>query len=626
MTISTETHPAQTAAIDADPEFEQAIVEVLNAAIEQHGAGQLNEAEALYGIVLDAAPAHPAANYNLGMLRMQRGDSAGALPNLEAAIGAQPTEGQYWASYVMALGQSGNVAAAWTALEMAQKQGLRGPAIDALIVNLSAAEALQAEARSGAATPGKTEQVAAYISHSVQAPALVPEAPQATRKGFLAAKPPQQKINQLITVCNQSRADEALALARKMTIEFPEYFLGWKVQGLVLHMQGQTAPAIEALQAAKRFDLKELEVRRLLADCFRLQGFKEEAERECREILAIKPIYRILGMTLQDLGRLDEAIEALRKTVKLRPDFADAHGTIAVALLEAGRIDEAEQSCRQAIALKPRDSWVHEALLFCLTHKENLDPAAFFADYLYFAEMCEAPLRARWPSLYNVRDPERRLNVGFVSGDFIRHPVTAFIETVIEHLSRDPSLTIHAYSNHTVEDDVTARMRGTVSHWHAIAGMKDEDLARKPAPVQASWMGYLNTTGLKAMDYYFADRYYVEEESAASQFVEKIVYLPAFACFRPELLSAPVNALPALHNGYVTFGSFNRANKVRPATIALWSKLLRAVPTSRMQIGAMPADGKHDQIIEWFENEGIGRARLDFRSRAPLPVYLQQHH
>ena len=112
--------------------------------------------------------------------------------------------------------------------------------------------------------------------------------------------------------------------------------------------------------------------------------------------------------------------------------------------------------------------------------------------------------------------------------------------------------------------------------------------ARKPAPVQASWMGYPGTTGLEAMDYYLTDRYFLPPGKFDSQFTEKLVHLPASGTFLPDKNAPPVNALPALSKGYVTFGSFNRLNKLTPSAIALWSGLLRALPDARMLVGGMP--------------------------------------
>ena len=185
----------------------------------------------------------------------------------------------------------------------------------------------------------------------------------------------------------------------------------------------------------------------------------------------------------------------------------------------------------------------------------------------------------------NERDPARCLRIGFVSGDLRNHPVAYFLEPVLAHLAQHPALELHAYYNHAVEDSVSARLRGYVKQWHSIAGLSDAAVAqkigddgidilidmsghtgenrllcfaRKPAPIQASWMGYPGTTGLRAMDYYLADRYFLPPGVFDSQFTEKLVHLPASAPFLPDESAPPVNALPALSKGYVTFGSFNR--------------------------------------------------------------------
>jgi predicted O-linked N-acetylglucosamine transferase (SPINDLY family) len=150
--------------------------------------------------------------------------------------------------------------------------------------------------------------------------------------------------------------------------------------------------------------------------------------------------------------------------------------------------------------------------------------------------------------------------------------------------------------------------------------------ARKPAPIQASWMGYPGTTGLAAMDYYFADAHFLPCDEFGDRFTEKLVHLPAAAPFLPEAAAPPVSALPALSNGYLTFGSFNRPSKLGPSVIALWSQLLRALPEARMILGAMPQDGQYGQLIEWFAAEGIARDRLEFQMRCDTASYLARHH
>ena len=283
----------------------------------------------------------------------------------------------------------------------------------------------------------------------------------------------------------------------------------------------------------------------------------------------------------------------------------------------------------------------YSGLLFCLSHRDEIGSEALFAEHCRFGEQFETPLRPSWPEHGNTRDPTRCLQIGFVSADLRSHPVGFFVEPLLARLAMHSTLSLHAYYNHAVEDVATKRLRGHFSQWHAIAHLSDAALAqkiaddgidilidlsghtganrllcfaRKPAPVQASWIGYPGTTGLRAMDYYLADRYFLPPGVFDSQFTEKLVYLPASAPFLPDETAPPVNALPALSNGFVTFGSFSRISKLSRSAIALWSRLLRALPDARMLLGGMPREGEYDSLIDWFVQEGIARERLRFHS------------
>jgi predicted O-linked N-acetylglucosamine transferase (SPINDLY family) len=141
-------------------------------------------------------------------------------------------------------------------------------------------------------------------------------------------------------------------------------------------------------------------------------------------------------------------------------------------------------------------------------------------------------------------------------------------------------------------------------------------------------MGYPGTTGLESIDYYLCDRFLLPAEGQFDrQFTEKLVYLPANAPFLPFAKAAPVNELPALQAGHITFGSFNRLNKFNRNVVAVWSQLLRAVPDSRMVLGGMPRGGnQYDIVLQWFDDEGIDRGRLDFYERTDMPHYMALHH
>ena len=150
--------------------------------------------------------------------------------------------------------------------------------------------------------------------------------------------------------------------------------------------------------------------------------------------------------------------------------------------------------------------------------------------------------------------------------------------------------------------------------------------AHKPAPLQVGWMGYPGTTGLQSMDYYLGDRFLLPPGKYDHLFTEKLVHLPAYASFKPLADAPPVNDLPALRNGHVTFGSFNRPNKISRDVIALWSALLRAVPDARMVLGAIPVYGQYDTMLSAFAEEGIDRERLHFYRKTNMQAYLGLHH
>jgi predicted O-linked N-acetylglucosamine transferase (SPINDLY family) len=635
-----------------DPDFEQALAEVRTVALEHHRNGRMDEAESLYRMVLDARPGDADINYNMGVIVYGRGQYAEAVPYFEVAVGANPNQGQYWSSYIEALTNSGETAAAWIVLEMAQQRGMTGPVINKLIAGITAAT----NAREVA------EQAACAPSVSTPAPAQPvkpqPAAAGATAKTRLgAAAPTPQEVNRTVTLYNQGRVVEAATLARSLAERFPTHAPSWRAFGLAMHRLGRMREAIEPLGRAIDLVPADHELRRILADSLRDQGLHTQSEAHCRLIVEQDPqnaeAHRLLAMALQAQMRFGEAEASGRRAVELAPMSSSAGSVLGVILIDQGLLAEAEVELRRTLALSPADPKLHENLLFCMNHNDSVGAHALFAQHLQFGEQCERQLRQRWKKHLNARDPERKLNVGFVSGDLCHHAVATFVEPLLPHLAKDPALKLHVYYNHTLQDQTTLRLKQHVRNWNDIAGLSDEALAdkiradridvlidlsghtgrnrlltfaRKPAPLQASWIGYPGTTGLQAMDYYLADRFLVPPGQAENQFTEKLAYLPACSVFSPYPASPPVNGLPALRNGYFTFGSFNRVSKIRPATVALWAKLLRAIPDSRMLLGSMAPGGDYSKLIEWFESEGIAQDRLDFRARSEEPVYLQQHH
>jgi predicted O-linked N-acetylglucosamine transferase (SPINDLY family) len=455
--------------------------------------------------------------------------------------------------------------------------------------------------------------------------------------------------------------DDAVASHRRAIEINPTFALAYNNLGNALYGLAQLEDSAASYRGAIEIEPDFAAAHNNLGNALRGLRQLDDAVASCRRALEIKPDYAVahhnLGNALHDLGRLDDAVVSYRRALEIKPDFAEAYDNLGNALSHAlgdfGQLDEAAASYRRALESKPSYAEAHSNLLLCLSHNRAIDSQTLFAEHCRFGEQFEAGLRAGWPVHRNPRDPTRPLQIGLVSADLRDHAVAYFLEPLLAHLTSSPELSLHAYHNHAVDDSVTARLRGNVGHWHPIAGLSDAALAqrigddgidilidlsghtagnrlltfaRKPAPVQASWMGYPGTTGLRAMDYYLADRCFLPPRQFEGQFTEKLVYLPASVPFLADDRAPPVNTLPALSKGYVTFGSFNRPIKLRPSVIALWSKLLHALPDARMVLGGMPRDSQYDLLIGWFAGEGIVRERLSFYPCCDIAAYLSLHH
>jgi predicted O-linked N-acetylglucosamine transferase (SPINDLY family) len=288
-----------------------------------------------------------------------------------------------------------------------------------------------------------------------------------------------------------------------------------------------------------------------------------------------------------------------------------------------------------------------------MAHNQSVRADALFAEHCRYGEYFERSLRASWPRHANGRDPKRRLKVGFVSGDLFEHSVANFIGPIFAQLKDSLDMEVHVYYTNTLHDEVSRRLQGFCRHWNAIRDLSDVDLAakimqdgidvlidlsghtrlnrlpmfaRKPAPIQISWLGYPGTTGLKAMDYYFADSDWLPRNRCDPQFTEKLVYLPARWAFEPHACAPAVGSLPSLQTGHLTFGSFHRMEKISPSTRSLWSQLLLALPRTKLLLVGIAREHQRDELRQSFAAHGIAADRLAFHDRCPTNVYLELHH
>ena len=330
-----------------------------------------------------------------------------------------------------------------------------------------------------------------------------------------------------------------------------------------------------------------------------------------RSCLAIRPdhakAYVGLGNAYAFLGSLQQAVDAYEKVLATTPNAAGVHSNLGNVLADQGRIDEAVEHWQYALTLNPNSPGIHSNLLLSLNYQLK-DPEWIFQEHLKWAEKyaSSAVELTRRPI---APDPERQIRVAYVTPDLRNHSVAYFIEPILANHSRT-RFKIFCYMETASPDETTRRLLGMVDHWRSTGRLSDEEFARmiqddeidilvdlaghtahnrlpvfarKPAPLQITYLGYPNTTGMAAMDYRITDAWADPLGQTEHLHAETLLRLPlGFLCFLAPAESPPINPLPALTAGYVTFGSFNYIAKITPATLALWAKVLRGVPESRL--------------------------------------------
>jgi protein O-GlcNAc transferase len=454
----------------------------------------------------------------------------------------------------------------------------------------------------------------------------------------------------------QGRLDEALAVCKETAKLRPDDHEAHFNLACELHQQGHLEESASSYLIALKLQPNNAIAYKNLGGVLKTLNLLQDAEMCCRQAIALAPsmagAHNNLGNVLQAQGRYAQATTSFRNALKLNPNYADAHNNLAVSLKDQGFWDEARTSYENALKIRPDWPTANNNLLYCLSHDVSVDARQLFSEHLAFGARFEAPLRKDWPVHSNTKDPERCLQVGFISGDFFDHALSSFLEPVLPFLSNKPSIALHAYYTQTINDAVTQRLRDHFAHWHAVPNLNDIELAakirrdridilidlsghtahnrlltfaRKPAPIQASWLGYPGTTGLQAIDYHLHDRFWIPPGELDWQFTEKSALLPAGAVFLPSENAPPIQSLPAQMNGYITFGSFNRVNKLNTSVLVLWAMLLREIPTARLVLGSIPLDSQ-ESLIHCFESEGIERDRISIYPRSSMRDYLDLHH
>ena len=569
----------------------------LRTALSHHHAGRLAEAERIYGEILSQDPKHPRALHFLGVVKLQKGDAGAAAELIGKAVAVKPDYAEAYSNLGVALKDQGKLAEAKAAF----RKTLELKPDDA-----------EAHGNLGALLKMQGAFDEAVIAYRKVLEIKPRDAEAATRLGAL--------------LIGQSKLAESEAAYRKALEIRPNYAEAHNNLGVVLKEQGNTA----------------------------------EAEAAIRNAVAFRPDYaeahKNLGTLLKDRGKPAEAEAAYRRTLELKPDDAEAYGNLGIALTDQGRLAEAEAAFRKALELRPDYAEAHSNLLFALHYGETaLD--ALFNEHLSWTDQ-----HGGYPRLSSSRherggDRDKRLRVGYVSGDFRHHSVSYFVEPLFAAHDRQ-AFAIFCYSNSKLEDATTARLRGMADGWRNIATLDDgavvdailadgidilvdlsghtaknrlQVFARKPVPVQVTWLGYPDTTGLAAMDYRLTDAIADPPGASDDWSTERLVRLPnGFHCYRPPDEAPEVAPSPRAKLGHVTFSSFNNLSKITPAVVAAWAQILKAAPGSRLLVKnkSLTCETVRRRYLSLFEDQGVAPNRLTLlpfsdSTRSHLAAYDQ---
>ncbi|SDN80224.1 glycosyltransferase family 41 protein [Polaromonas sp. JS666] len=626
--------------------------------LEQQGRPE--EALLCYDTAVKLMPELARAHFNRGTILLDRGDAQQALEAFTQAVRYKPESA----------GAHFNLGAAYTRLD--QHEAAVSAYREALALKPGFAEA---EMALGAAFEelGQDEAAVASYRRALEIDPVYTEVHDKlvkvlsrserfdevaeTYRQMLETDPHNAGwLNNLGAVQRKlGRFKDSAASFRQAVAVDPEDALAHNNLGATLRTLGQLTQAVDSYRQALEIRPDFIEAHHNLGNLLADLGQADSAVESYRQALEINPDFAesltAMGAVFQTQGQFDEAVECHRRALAIKPDYAQAHSNLGNTLQDIGQLESSLESTRRALELQPDFTDAHNSLLFVHNYLADQPVANLLAEARRFGDVLAR--RARPAMAWaNPPDPDRRLRIGLVSGDFCIHPVGYFLDAVMAALaSSATSLELFGYPTRSCDDELSQRLKACCHAWHPVVGLSDEHVAEliredgidilidlsghtaynrlpvfawKPAPVQLSWLGYFATTGVQTMDYLLADPWTMPDSEEGS-FTEKIWRLPETRlCFTPPRADVTVSPLPALSNGYVTFGCFNNLTKMNDAVVALWAQVLNAVPASRLFLKArqLQQASAQREVLARFAAHGIEPGRLILEDYVPRENYL----
>jgi protein O-GlcNAc transferase len=463
-----------------------------------------------------------------------------------------------------------------------------------------------------------------------------------------------------VALFNKHHYEEAIAHFRKALETEPGLIHAYNYIGNALQAKHHYDEAISCYKTAIRMNPNDPTAYINLGIVLQNMKQADSAISYFKQALTLNPslhqAYEYMGLSFTSQGKNEEAVDSYRRSLQINPYSVMSLVNLGNVLSKLGKLNEAELLYKTAMQVRPDNPKPFQAFLMTMHYNSRYNAQAMFSEHLRFAKQHAEPLAAHISPHMNDRSPARRLRIGYVSPDFKRHSVAYFIEPVLAAHHRE-QFEVFCYSAVDSPDGITDRIKKNTDRWTDIAGMSDEEaeelvrkdaidilidlaghtnnnrlllFARKPAPIQVSWIGYPATTGLSTMDYRIVDRFTDPPGTTEQFYTEKLMWMPeSFLCFLPDEDSPDVGPLPALKAAHITFGSFNNLAKVSPELIDLWITLLKSVPDSHLII---KAEGLIDSMtrnymMNAFHQQGVDFGRLELLPwTSSVREHLEAYH
>ncbi len=450
------------------------------------------------------------------------------------------------------------------------------------------------------------------------------------------------------------RIDEALATLRKAAAVQPENFETQYKLGHLLFERNQFADAKRHFLAALASAPASLEAHASLVNVCLALGDLPEAASHAEAALKAQPDWLDLlfdyGLILKRMSRTSEAEAAFRRAIALDKRYVRAYQMLGGVLITQCRVDEALAVFQEGRAHCEESFLLESPEMFALNCKDDISIDDLFARHVDYGKRLQQLHPARFAPFANTPDPNRRLRIGYVSGDLQHHVVAQFLLPLLEERDRT-AVEIICYSTGDTDDKMSARLRGLCDIWRnasrmppdAVADLIHQDridilvdlaghsgtpnlavFAQQPAPVQATWVGYLNTTGLTRIQYRISDQHSDPVGLTDRYHTEKLVRLPHSQwCYRPFVEVDCASEAPYARNGFVTFGSFVQTVKITPSMRQLWGRILTQVPDARLLVVGVVDKQAQAGLYRDLANAGVDRTRIEMLPYIPLEDYYR---